>query len=508
MLYNDVTYVLVNTQEKLAAMLESMKTARFRTIDVETSGLSAIEDYVTGISMSWQEGTAYYIPMNHDSGSNLDQATTIERLRPFLEDPKVVNIAHGKKFDSMMLAALDFDTSYIKSHPDYATDLWLTAYSNELGIKDALFDKLGLSVTFKYDTMIMAYLTGKYARIGTGRSTASLKKIVAEELGIQMVFIEELFGVDGTKSAAGKTAKVKRAKRIRFETLDPDGDVPIGGGKLVKPYEYACADSDMTLRLFNRLLPKVKDLFLLKVDHGVIPLTKLMELNGVFANVDKMNSTYKRLTVEANKVQQLVYRDVGEVLGFAVKFDLGSPNQVGEILFNKLGYPVIERSEKTGKPLTNAKVLDVMSKDYPLVANILTWRSLRKNAEDFFLGMQDYISGYDKRIHCSYATAHVSCLPESAEVYTGRGLISIKDVSTSDVVATRDGTFPVTYKWESGSAPVYEITTRRGYSVKATGNHPFLTHASPKKRNVWWTDAAKLNVGDSVFLVGDWKSVV
>jgi DNA polymerase I-like protein with 3'-5' exonuclease and polymerase domains len=384
-------------------MLESMKTAHTRAIDVETSGLNVLEDYITGISLSWQEGTGYYIPINHEIGTNLDQTTTIEKLRPSLEDPNIINVAHGKKFDGMMLAALDFDKEWAKNNSNYATDLWLTAYANELGILNAQFEKFGLSVTFQYDTMIMAYLTGKYARIGTGRSTASLKKIVQEELGIQMVFIEELM----QKNAKGTTTK-KRTVRIQFEKLDPDEDIPVTGGKIVKPYEYACADSDMTLRLFNRLLPKVKDLFLLRVDTGVIPLTKLMELNGVYANVEKMDSTYKMLTAEAAKVKQLVFRDATEAIGYQVDFELSSPSQVGKILFDELKYPVIERSEKTGKALTNAKVLDVIGKDFPLVANILTWRSLRKNAEDFFKGMKDYISPVDKRIHCSYATAHVS----------------------------------------------------------------------------------------------------
>jgi DNA polymerase-1 len=393
----------VDTPEKLDAMLESMKTAHTRAIDVETSGLSVLEDYITGISVSWQEGTGYYIPINHQLGANLDQQSTIEKLRPSFEDTAIINIAHGKKFDGMMLAALNFDKEWAKANADYATDLWLTAYANELGILNAPFERLGLSVTFQYDTMIMAYLTGKYARIGTGRSTASLKKIVQEELGIQMVFIEELM----QKNAKGTTTK-KRTVRIQFEKLDPDEDIPVIGGKIVKPYEYACADSDMTLRLFNRLLPKVKDLFLLRVDTGVIPLTKLMELNGVYANVEKMDTTYKMLTAEAAKVKQLVFRDVAEAIGYQVDFELGSPSQVGRILFEELKYPVIERSEKTGKALTNAKVLDVMGKDFPLVANILTWRSLRKNAEDFFNGMKDYISPVDKRIHCSYATAHVS----------------------------------------------------------------------------------------------------
>ena len=405
MLYSDATYVLVNTPEKLDRLIEAMGDAKVRAIDVETSGLSVLDDFITGISVAWQEGTGYYIPIQHHIGKNLDLDTTIEKLRSSFEDPNVVNIAHGKKFDGAMLAALNFDVEWAKENPNYATDLWLTAYSKELSIETDLhedaascFKRCGLEVTFQYDTMIMAYLTGKYTRIGTGRSTASLKKIVKEELHIEMVFIEELF-----KTASGTKKKV----RINFETLDPDEDIPYKDG-VVKPYEYACADSDMTLRLFNRILPRVKGELLLKVDMGVLPLTKLMELNGVYANTEKMDATYKRLTEEAAKVKSLVFRDVGEALGYTVNFDLGSPTQVGEILFNKLNYPVIERSEKTGKALTNAKVLDVMGKDFPLVANILTWRSLRKNAEDFFLGMQDYINKVDSRIHCSYATAHVN----------------------------------------------------------------------------------------------------
>ena len=408
-LYNDAFYTLVDTTENLDAMLEGMKMAHTRAIDVETSGLNVLEDYITGISISWQEGTGYYIPINHQRGTNLDQQETIEKLRPSLEDTNIINVAHGKKFDGMMLAALDFDKGQVRDDTNYATDLWLTAYANELGLLNAQFEKFGLSVTFQYDTMIMAYLTGKYARIGTGRSTASLKKIVQEELGIQMLFIEELF------QTAGRSTKMRKGDRIHFETLDPDEDIeiqnPIGHmkpGTVIKPYEYACADSDMTLRLFNRLLPKVKDLFLLRVDMGVIPLTKLMELNGVYANVEKMDAAYKMLTAEAAKVKQLVFRDATEAIGYQVNFELGSPSQVGKILFDELKYPVIERSEKTGKALTNAKVLDVMGKDFPLVANILTWRSLRKNAEDFFSGMKDYISSVDSRIHCSYATAHVS----------------------------------------------------------------------------------------------------
>jgi DNA polymerase I len=408
-IFQGVIYQCIDEEEKLNAVINVLKDVSVCSIDLETSGLSVYDDYIVGIGLSWQEGTGVYIPVNHEKGKNIDYDKALELLKPCLENENICYVAHNRKFDQTLLGASYLVDDFIKNNPNYATDLWLSVFHKEMGIQwqPTLFKKLGINCFVKFDTMAMAYLTGRYMNIGTGSSTASLKKIVLSELGIQMVQIEQLFGVDPDKKSSGKKAKAKKANLIRFETLDPREEIPLPGGDLVSPYQYGCADCDMTLRLFNKLYPQVKDMFLLKVDQGIIPLVKLMELNGVLCDIEEMKRQYKALTSENVKLQTLIYEFVSDKVGAKITFDLGSSAQVGRILFERLGYPVQERSAKTGKPSTNATVLEAMAKDYPIVKNILYWRSIRKHAEDFFNGMQEYINNITNRIHTSYATAHV-----------------------------------------------------------------------------------------------------
>lgn len=408
-LFQGVTYQCVDDEEQLNAVINVLKDVSVCSIDLETSGLSVSHDYIVGIGLSWQEGTGVYIPVNHDKGKNIDYDKALELLKPCLENENTCYVAHNRKFDQTLLGASYLVDDFIKNNPNYVTDLWLSIFHKEMGIQwqPTLFKKLGVNCFVKFDTMAMAYLTGRYMNIGTGGSTASLKKIVLSELGIQMVQIEQLFGVDPNKRSVGKKAKAKKANLIRFETLDPREEIPLPGGDLVSPYQYGCADCDMTLRLFNKLYPQVKDMFLLKVDQGIIPMVKLMELNGVLCDVEEMKRQYKFLISENIKLQTLIYDFVSDKVGAKITFDLGSSAQVGKILFEQLGYPVQERSPKTGKPLTKATVLEAMAKDYPIVKNILYWRSIRKHAEDFFNGMQEHINNITRRIHTSYATAHV-----------------------------------------------------------------------------------------------------
>lgn len=408
--FKNCDYKLINTKEKLNDMIKVFDTALATSkngsiicsIDLETSGLSIYEDYIVGIGLSLKQKTGNYIPLNHDIGVNLDYDETLSTLKPYLENPAIQYVAHGRKFDQSMLGASYLDDDFFKL-PNYVTDLWLSIFTRELNLQDySIFKRIGINCTISYDTMSLAYLTGKYANVGSGMSTASLKKIVAQELGVDMVEITELFGVKkGSKTT----------KKIKFHTLDPEQEIALEDGTLVMPYQYGCADVDYTLQLLARFHTQLQERqFLSQVDYGIIPLVKLMELNGVLCNIPEMQRQFDYLSKELEKLQQTIFRDVEREAGKpegTIVFDLKSAAQVGKILFDTLGYPVAARSEKTKKPLTNAKVLGNMAKNFPVVSKILVWRGIRKAANDFLSGMQNYINKDTGRIHTSYATYHV-----------------------------------------------------------------------------------------------------
>ncbi len=198
-------------------------------------------------------------------------------------------------------------------------------------------------------------------------------------LNYQTIHIEELIG-----------AKGKNQKSMR--NLAPS-----------EVYEYAAEDADITLRLKNVLEPKLKeidceDLFW-NVEMPLIPVLAQMEMNGVCIDTDTLKETSSNLTNRLTEIEHHIYELAGE------SFNIGSPRQVGEILFGKMKIVEKPKKTKTGQYVTSEEVLQQLRSKSPIIDEILNYRGLKKLLSTYVDALPKLINPRTRHIHASFNQA-------------------------------------------------------------------------------------------------------
>jgi DNA polymerase-1 len=165
-------------------------------------------------------------------------------------------------------------------------------------------------------------------------------------------------------------------------------------------YEYACEDADITLQLKNKLEPELKkheceDLFY-QIEMPLMPVLAEMEMNGVCLDTESLAETSKQFTIRMNEIEQRIYELAGQ------QFNIASPKQVGEILFDKL--KIIEKAKKTktGQYVTSEEVLQQLKNKHEIVADILEHRGLKKLIGTYIDALPKLINPRTGHIHTSF----------------------------------------------------------------------------------------------------------
>lgn len=222
------------------------------------------------------------------------------------------------------------------------------------------------------DTLLMAYVLDSSERL-------SLEDLALKHLGLSGLSYEALCG-------KGKSA-------ITFD------QVPIS-----KASEYACEDADFTFQLAQKFYPQIEkaerlqDIYALEMQ--LLPVLALMERQGVKIDADALAAQSDELNVRMDEIKAGVYELAGE------EFNLNSSKQLGEILFNKLGLPVIKKTS-TGAPSTNEAVLTELAQDYPLPKMFLEYRGLAKLKSTYTDKLPQMINKKTGRVHTNYSQASV-----------------------------------------------------------------------------------------------------
>lgn len=195
-------------------------------------------------------------------------------------------------------------------------------------------------------------------------------------LNYQTIHIEELIGPKG-----------KNQKSMR--SLLPS-----------QVYEYAAEDADITLRLKNKLEPELKkaeceDLFY-NIEMPLMPVLAEMELNGVCLDTASLTETSKQFTNRMNEIEARIYELAGE------QFNIASPKQVGEILFDKLKIVEKAKKTKTGQYVTSEEVLQQLRNKHEIVADILEHRGLKKLIGTYIDALPKLINPKTGHIHTSF----------------------------------------------------------------------------------------------------------
>lgn len=329
-------YHLVDTPEKLEKLAADLKALDFIVFDTETTGLDAFSSEVIGISLCWEAGTAWYVPLNAPS---LDGDAVVAALKPVFEDPGIGKGAQNIKFDALML------------------------HQHGITVRGMAFD-----------TMIANYLVSPTARQN------NLDALASAYLGYTMISIDTLIGPKG-----------KKQKSM--------ADIPVE-----EVCVYAAEDADITFRLTEILREKLRESEMEALFHEVeMPLVTVlleMEKHGVSLDTDFLAEMSETLGRDAERLMGEIHEIAGE------EFNTNSPQQLGQILFDKLaihqelGLRRPSRT-KTGQYSTSENVL-LRYKGHPAVQKILDYRKLTKLKSTYVDALPLLISGRDGRLHTSF----------------------------------------------------------------------------------------------------------
>ena len=220
-----------------------------------------------------------------------------------------------------------------------------------------------------WDTMIAHYLIQPELR-------HNMDYMAEVYLHYKTIHIDELIGPKGKK---------QRSMRDLSPTL---------------VYEYACEDADITLQLKNKLEPELKrlqceDLFY-NIEMPLMPVLAEMEMNGVCLDTESLAETSKQFTARMNEMEARIYELAGE------KFNIASPKQVGEILFDKLKIVEKAKKTKTGQYVTSEEVLQQLRNKHEIVADILEHRGLKKLVGTYIDALPKLINPRTGHIHTSF----------------------------------------------------------------------------------------------------------
>ena len=165
-------------------------------------------------------------------------------------------------------------------------------------------------------------------------------------------------------------------------------------------YEYACEDADVTLRLKNKLEPDLKkfecEKLFYDIEMPLMPVLAEMEMNGVCLDVDSLKETSTILTNRINELEKRIYELAGQ------PFNIASPKQVGEILFDKLKIVEKAKKTKTGQYVTSEEVLQQLRNKHEIVADILEHRGLKKLIGTYIDALPKLINPKTGHIHTSF----------------------------------------------------------------------------------------------------------
>lgn len=283
----------------------------------------------------------------------------------------------------LSFAIEEFEAYYIPVPPEREeaqkiVDIFKPAYENPSSLKTGQNIKYDMLVLARYgvdikgkmfDTMVAHYVLQP-------ELPHNMDALAEQYLGYSTIKIEELIGPKG-----------KKQKNMRDL---PPGDV----------YEYACEDADVTLRLKNALHDELvrNDAIQLfeEVEMPLVRVLAAMELTGVRIDTETLRETSELFTLRMNKLEEEVFALAGE------SFNLSSPKQVGEILFDKLKIDERAKRTKTGQYVTSEEVLEKLRPRHEIVDRILNYRGLKKLTSTYVDSLPTLINPSTGKIHTSF----------------------------------------------------------------------------------------------------------
>tara|TARA_R110002096_G_scaffold436105_1_gene668162 strand:- start:185423 stop:188206 length:2784 start_codon:yes stop_codon:yes gene_type:complete len=349
----EVTYETVTTVDALKKWIKMAENARQVTIDTETTSLNAMAAKLVGISLSVTSGEACYIPLQHVSHSE----EPVDLLSEPDEAPMPDQIPLDQTLD--LLRPLLSNPAVLKIGQNIKYDA-------------LILKKYDVAITPFDDTMLISYV------LDAGVNKHGMDELSRVHLDITPIPFKEIAGT-------GK-------KQITFD------QVPID-----KATEYAAEDADITGRLHRILKPRLVQEKMLTVyetlERPLVPVLVEMEHNGIKVDRDMLARLSNEFAVRLAELEGEIHELAGH------PFNIASPKQLGEVLFDEMEIPGGKKS-KTGAYTTGADILERLAADgHLLPEKVLEWRALAKLKSTYTDALQNEINNDTGRIHTSYSMA-------------------------------------------------------------------------------------------------------
>lgn len=353
----EADYHLITDADTLRAWVDEARSAGVVAIDSETTSLTASAALMVGISMAVAPGRSCYIPLRHGNAGD-DQG--------------------GFDFSGDRPVQIDFDEAVAILKPLLADPAVLKVGHNLKYDAHVMARAIngGFSITPVDDTMCLSYV------LDAGRQSSHKLDDLAEiHLGHSMIKYADVCG--------------KGAKQIGFGELKPD-----------EALDYAAEDADYTLRLWRMLKPRLaseaKSSVYERLERPLIAVIAAMEGEGIKVNRQALASMSGQFATRMAELETLIHGLAGE------SFNIGSPKQLGEILFDKMGLRGGKKS-KTGAWSTSADVLDdLVAEGVEIAEKILEWRQISKLKSTYADALVESIHPDSGRVHTSFSMVGAS----------------------------------------------------------------------------------------------------
>ena len=344
-------YETIRDAAGLQTWIDQIYARGYVAVDTETTGLNEMRADLVGVSLCVQDGEAAYLPLTHRAGQSDDLFGT----------------------DALAEGQMDHDTALAMLKP-MLEDSTILKIGQNMKYDAKILARVGIQVAPIDDTMLMSY-----AQNG-GLHNHGMDLLSELYLDHAPISIKTLLG-------SGKSA-------ITFDRVSID-----------EASRYAAEDADITLRLWHYLKPRLHlnrvTAVYESLERPLVPVLADMEMQGIKVDRDVLSRMSNGFAQKMAGLEAEIHEMAGR------SFNVGSPKQLGELLFNELALPGGKKG-KTGAYATGVDVLEDLATEHELPGRVLDWRQLSKLKSTYTDALQDHIHPDTGRVHTSYSIAGAS----------------------------------------------------------------------------------------------------
>ncbi|NDW12119.1 DNA polymerase I [Bacteroides sp. 214] len=324
-------YQLIDNQEKRSNLFQLLLTTKSFAFDTETTGMDAMNCELVGMSFSFVENQAFYVPIPAEQS---EAQKIVNEFKPLFENEEISKIGQNIKYDLLVL------------------------HNYGIRVKGKMFD-----------TMVAHYVIQPELRHG-------MDYLAEVYLKYRTIHIDELIGPKG-----------KGQRNMR--DLSPE-----------EVYHYACEDADITLKLKNileqELVKHNAEKLFYEIEMPLVPVLATIESNGVRIDTEALKQSSEVFSKTLQQLEQEIYELAGE------EFNIASPKQVGEVLFDRLKVVEKAKKTKTGQYTTSEEVLESLRGKHPVIGKILEHRGIKKLLSTYIDALPQLINPKTGKIHTSF----------------------------------------------------------------------------------------------------------